>query len=79
MVTEGILNIICSLFLNLVNILPTFSVSNFLSDASIATQFLSWVAWANYYFPVDRLPALIGIVLSAQLVGAVLSSILNLL
>ena len=79
MVTESILNIICQLFLSLVDVIPSFSIFNFFENASVASQFLSWVSWANYYFPVDRLPSLIGIVLSAQLFGALLSSILNLL
>ena len=77
--THNLGNPLCNLFFLVVGVLPSFTVVDFLSNSSVATSFLSWVSWANYYLPVDRLFNPVSTVIAAQVIGGIIKSLLDLL
>lgn len=51
MITEAILNVVFGLFKVLLDLVPSFSIG--LNVTAAFTQIASWIAWANYYLPLE--------------------------
>lgn len=68
MITEAILTVVFSFFNLLVSFLPSFSMpADMLSSL---TQIFAWVAWTNYYIPLDIAVQGFGIVFATWIPAA---------